>query len=187
MLNRGAAAADRSRVIERAELVLQVIQHPAVIAQAANDAGVDRETLERWRDEFIAAGSDHLEQQMAAENQPPRRRLGEILIDSGVIADEQLREALDLQKQSGGLLGEILVDIGHASPAQVFEALGDQRRIAEAAWLELAGDLGPHDLFRVRSHARREKCSLIDAALSEGSTTPSELLRRALEVAAKQA
>jgi hypothetical protein len=44
------------------------------------------------------------------EQQPyKKKRLGEILIEQGVLTKEQLQRALDLQKQETGLIGEILI------------------------------------------------------------------------------
>src|SRR5258708_36099602 len=40
----------------------------------------------------------------------PRKRLGEILLDAGVIDQHQLQSALGHQKQWGGKLGRILVE-----------------------------------------------------------------------------
>jgi len=56
-----------------------------------------------------------------------RLQLGELLVARGVISDEQLRHALDQQKQrpTRKLLGEILVELGHASEQEVMEALAD--------------------------------------------------------------
>ncbi|MEK7267057.1 MAG: type II secretion system protein GspE, partial [Nitrospirota bacterium] len=40
-------------------------------------------------------------------------KLGQILIASGIITEEQLKEALKLQKRGGGRLGANLVKLGH--------------------------------------------------------------------------
>ncbi len=55
-----------------------------------------------------------------------RRRLGELLIASGLITPEQLTEGLSQQKQAGKRIGEILVDLGYITESDVFGALGDQ-------------------------------------------------------------
>src|SRR5262245_41487406 len=53
---------------------------------------------------------------------PPR--LGNVLIDRGYITLEQLKEALDVQKQGKGqLLGEVLVERGFCTDDQVIECL----------------------------------------------------------------
>ncbi|MCP9793063.1 hypothetical protein KBZ20_14720 [Vulcanococcus limneticus Candia 3F8] len=43
------------------------------------------------------------------------KRLGERLVEIGVISEEQLREALAAQKAGGGLLGEVMAAKGHIS------------------------------------------------------------------------
>lgn len=47
----------------------------------------------------------------------PRRRLGDLLLERGYLREEQLRAALDAQRQSGRtkLLGEILLELGFCS------------------------------------------------------------------------
>jgi type IV pilus assembly protein PilB len=56
--------------------------------------------------------------------QPPQR-LGNILVEKGILSLEKLQEALELQKRSGGtkLLGEILVEKEFCSEDQVIESL----------------------------------------------------------------
>lgn len=52
-----------------------------------------------------------------------RKRLGELLIDSGLISQEQLQEALEIQKQSGEKLGNIIVSQSYVSEPQIMEVL----------------------------------------------------------------
>ncbi len=42
----------------------------------------------------------------------PRKRLGDQLIDDGIITSDELKIALIEQKSSGQLLGKVLVDLG---------------------------------------------------------------------------
>ncbi len=42
-----------------------------------------------------------------------RKLLGEMLIEDGVINDEQLKDALKVQKEDGNLLGITLVKLGY--------------------------------------------------------------------------
>lgn len=51
------------------------------------------------------------------------KQLGELLIDFGVINQEQLEKALTRQKDKGGLIGEILVEMGLAKEADIAQAL----------------------------------------------------------------
>ncbi len=55
-----------------------------------------------------------------------RKKLGEIMVDAGIISGDQLRRALDLQKQEGGLVGEILIRMGFLSEQQIVQALTTQ-------------------------------------------------------------
>ncbi len=52
--------------------------------------------------------------------------LGEILVESGEITEEQLQEALEFQKSNGGLLGAILVGLGHIEDEDLKEYLKSQ-------------------------------------------------------------
>lgn len=55
-----------------------------------------------------------------------KKRLGEILIDSGVISEEALEKALVLQRQLGKKLGEVLVTEGFTTDEQILEAVKNQ-------------------------------------------------------------
>lgn len=52
--------------------------------------------------------------------------LGLILIKNGLITEEQLETALELQKKDGGLLGEVLVALGYVSETSLAIALSAQ-------------------------------------------------------------
>ena len=53
-------------------------------------------------------------------------KLGQILIASGVITEEQLNEALKLQKRGGGRLGTNLVKLGHITEDKLATFLSKQ-------------------------------------------------------------
>ena len=53
-------------------------------------------------------------------------RLGDVLVESGVISPEQLEQGLKLQKGSGRKLGETLVDEGFATEEAIAGALSNQ-------------------------------------------------------------
>ena len=61
---------------------------------------------------------------MNAEKKP-KRRLGEILIDEGVITEDQLNIALTEQKKVHEPLGKLLVNLGFATEAIMRSALGE--------------------------------------------------------------
>lgn len=58
-----------------------------------------------------------------------RKRLGEILIEDGVITQETLEESLEWQRNNGGLIGQILIQLGYVTEEQIVAVLGRQLRI----------------------------------------------------------
>jgi type IV pilus assembly protein PilB len=59
-----------------------------------------------------------------------RRKLGEILIDAGVLTQEDLDKALSAQKERGGRLGSVLVSMGLVDEDSMLAALEAQLGIA---------------------------------------------------------
>ena len=51
-----------------------------------------------------------------------RKKLGEILIESGIVSEDQLMSALALQKKSGKMIGQTLIELGYISDSQLMEA-----------------------------------------------------------------
>ncbi|MCP4591178.1 MAG: type II/IV secretion system protein [bacterium] len=53
--------------------------------------------------------------------------IGEVLLEQKLVTDEQIAQALDVQRQSENrkLLGEVIVELGFCTEAQVVEALAD--------------------------------------------------------------
>ena len=56
-------------------------------------------------------------------------RLGEILIQTGLVTPAQLAQALAQQKLEGGRVGTILIKLGYLTEQQVVQALGEKFRI----------------------------------------------------------
>lgn len=56
----------------------------------------------------------------------PRRRIGDILVEGGVVTPEQLQEALARQRRTRERLGRVLVEMGAATELQIAQALADQ-------------------------------------------------------------
>lgn len=52
-----------------------------------------------------------------------RKRLGDLLVESGLITEEKLKEALRIQKNTGKKLGEVLTEEGIISEGQIIEVL----------------------------------------------------------------
>ena len=59
----------------------------------------------------------------------PNRKIGEILIEQGSIATLQLKKALKVQSEEGGLLGETLVRLQIITEEQLAVALAKQLKI----------------------------------------------------------
>ncbi len=51
------------------------------------------------------------------------KQLGELLIERGIINQQQLDKALDAQKEKGGLIGEVLVELGFVKEEDITQAL----------------------------------------------------------------
>lgn len=58
-----------------------------------------------------------------------RKKLGEVLIEAKKITRDQLKQALNVQAEKGGLLGEHLVDLGFVSEETVYQILSRQLKI----------------------------------------------------------
>ena len=54
------------------------------------------------------------------------KQLGELLIERGIINDQQLAKAQIVQRDKGGLIGEILVELGFAQEEDIAQALTAQ-------------------------------------------------------------
>ena len=80
-----------------------------------------------------------------------RKRLGEILVQAGVLAEPQLRAALNEQRRWGGPLGRVLVDMKLISEEAMVQALShqlnlpavnlDQRQVQQEALDTISGEL----------------------------------------------
>ncbi|MGM0507561.1 MAG: GspE/PulE family protein [Fusobacteriota bacterium] len=58
-----------------------------------------------------------------------KKRLGDSLVDSEIITEEQLQTALKKQKDSGDKLGDALIKLGYCTQKQIIQVLGDQMGI----------------------------------------------------------
>jgi type IV pilus assembly protein PilB len=54
------------------------------------------------------------------------KQLGELLIERGIINDQQLEKALIIQKEKGGLIGELLVELGFVKEEDIAQSLTAQ-------------------------------------------------------------
>jgi len=56
----------------------------------------------------------------------PQKRLGELLIDAGLLTDEQLGVALGVQKRTGRMLGSVLIEEGMVTGTALVNVLAEQ-------------------------------------------------------------
>ncbi|MEE3467432.1 MAG: ATPase, T2SS/T4P/T4SS family [Eubacterium sp.] len=55
-----------------------------------------------------------------------KKRLGDLLVDAGVISEEQLKEALKKQREMGSRLGQVLIELGMTDEEEVMQAMHTQ-------------------------------------------------------------
>ena len=60
-----------------------------------------------------------------------RKKLGELLVEKGIITEHQLQQALEEQKKTGKLLGRVLVDLGLVKDDDILAILGAQTGMEE--------------------------------------------------------
>lgn len=60
---------------------------------------------------------------MASIRRVVTKQLGELLLERGIINEEQLNKALKTQKERGGLIGQVLVSLGYAKEEEIAQAL----------------------------------------------------------------
>ena len=60
---------------------------------------------------------------------PPKKRIGELLKDRGVITEDHIKYALQVQKVSGDMLGEILEKLGFVTETDTVKALAEQSQV----------------------------------------------------------
>ena len=75
-----------------------------------------------------------------------RKRLGELLLDAGLINEKQLEDSLRIQSQSGAKLGSILIQENYVTEAQIMEVLEFQLGIP---YIDLNNVKIPTDIQRI--------------------------------------
>ena len=101
----------------------------------------------------------------------PRPRIGELLVMLGLVNDQQVGQALQMQKRSDAFLGQILVDIGAIKPQDIGTVLADVWQVQYVDLMEANPDpaavaLGNEDLYRqTRSLALHREGNTIHVAM----------------------
>ena len=108
---------------------------------------------------------------------PEKIRLGDLLIQQGLLTDEQLKFALDEQKRSGRKLGRIVVDSSFVTEEAISQALARQ---LQAPYVDLKHFNPKPELIKLlpEAQARRFRAivlSEVDGKLRVGFVDPTDL------------
>ncbi|MFH1025026.1 MAG: ATPase, T2SS/T4P/T4SS family [Planctomycetota bacterium] len=97
-----------------------------------------------------------------------RKLLGTILRDRHIITEEQILEALDIQKTKQARIGEILVETGRATSLQVTEALAEQY---EMPLVDPAAMTIPRDVLDAVPRDIAKEFTIIPVSRDDGAIT----------------
>lgn len=93
-----------------------------------------------------------------------KKRIGDLLIEAGVISEQQLTEALGIQKQTGSRLGTILIEHNYVSEAQIMEVLEAQLGIP---FVDLNGVTIPAEIQRLIPHQLIRRHNVVPVKLEQ--------------------
>jgi type IV pilus assembly protein PilB len=110
---------------------------PVIVLSANNDFETFEQAHRLGIADFIAKpfSVDNLSEKLTAaldkrhRRAPGRLKLGALLVQSGLVDQEQLDAALETQKREGGRLGEVLVRDGRVTEDELVTALAGQMHI----------------------------------------------------------
>jgi hypothetical protein len=97
---------------------------PLFVSSARGDCGAACSAHARQSGE--SRGRPRSERRTVTAEHPGWRRLGTVLVDAGLLRDEELAQVLAEQERTGELLGTILVTRGLVSAAAIANALAEQ-------------------------------------------------------------
>ncbi len=109
---------------------------------------------------------------------PPRPRLGDLLIQNGLVTQVQLDTAFERQQAVGGRLGDILLDLGYVTAEQLLPFVSNtppKGRLGDM--LVQSGQLTPEQLEKALSFQRKSGGMLGDILLSLQFLEPEQLYR----------
>ena len=102
---------------------------------------------------------------------PPRRQLGELLVDKGLVSEEALERALEEQRASGRPLGQILLASGAVSPQNLARTVTEQHGFdSSAASLRTRIADGSGETFLLIEAGDPEPLSVADSFLDAADT-----------------
>lgn len=102
-----------------------------------------------------------------SENNRKRLRIGDVLVQSGIITDLDIEKALEFSKQSNTKLGQAVVALGLASEADICEALGKQ--LSMPVYTDLARLKIDNNVVQLLSEnvARQKRALAVDQKINE--------------------
>ncbi|MGG5573993.1 GspE/PulE family protein [Vibrio diazotrophicus] len=89
-----------------------------------------------------------------------RKRLGDLLVEEGIVTDEQIGQALSAQKNTGRKLGDTLIELGFLSEQQMLSFLSQQLAIPLIDLSRATVDIDAVQLLS-EVHARRLRALVI--------------------------
>ena len=95
-----------------------------------------------------------------------KKRLGDLLVDAGVISQNQLVKALGIQKteKRDMRLGELLIDLGYTDEKQIMKAMCEQLKLPG---IDLSTVRIPEEVIKLLQESILRKYSLIPFQFSE--------------------
>lgn len=96
------------------------------------------------------------------------KQLGELLMERGIISQQQLDHALSTQKARGGLLGQVLVELGFATEEQIAQAITAQYGFPYLPLESL--EIDPEVIELVPEHVARQYCLIPIDRIGKGIT-----------------
>ncbi|WED21546.1 GspE/PulE family protein [Vibrio sp. JC009] len=90
-----------------------------------------------------------------------KKRLGDLLVEEGIITDDQVQKALTAQRQTGAKLGSTLIQLGFLSEQQMLEFLSQQLSLPLIDLSRANVDIDAVQLLG-EVHARRLRALVID-------------------------
>lgn len=96
------------------------------------------------------------------------KQLGELLLERGIINQQQLDHALSTQKARGGLLGQVLVELGFSTEEQIAQAITAQYGFPYLPLESLEIDPGVIDL--IPEQVARQYCLVPIDRIGKGLT-----------------
>ena len=97
-----------------------------------------------------------------------RKLIGQVFLERGLIDEEELRTALNLQSESREKLGKLLVDLGYVSEKDCLAVVSEHLKIAAITGVEYPP---APVLENVLTHRFMKQCKFVPVALDDGVIT----------------